>query len=93
MTNLGRRTSRKQLHFAILILCSVEAMTIERIALLTKRSEQHIRQNNIRILLREGLLEPIHESRTNPNQAYRTTEQGRIMIAKQEESDVNQVIR
>ena len=93
VTNLGRRTSRKQLRFAILKLCSVEAMTIERIALLTKRSEQHIRQNNIRILLKDGLLEPIHESPTNPNQAYRTTEQGRIMIAKQEVSDVNQVIR
>ena len=92
VTNLGRRTSKKQLRFAILKLCSVEAMTIERIALLTKRSEQHIRQNNIRILLREGLLEPIHDSPTNPSQAYRTTEQGRILIAKQEESDLNQVV-
>lgn len=81
VANLGRRMSKKQLRFAVLKLCSVEAMTIERIALLTKRSEQHIRQNNIRILLREGLLEPIHESPTNPSQAYRTTEQGRIMIA------------
>ena len=92
VTNLGRRTSKKQLRFAVLKLCSVEAMTIERIALLTKRSEQHIRQNNIRILLREGLLEPIHDSPTNPSQAYRITEQGRILIAKQEESDVNQVV-
>ena len=83
MTNLGRRTSKKQLRFAVLKLCSVEAMTIERIALLTKKSEQHIRQNNIRILLRKGLLEPIHESPTNPSQAYRTTEKGRIMIANQ----------
>ena len=83
MTNLGRRTSKKQLRFAVLKLCSVEAMTIERIALLTKRSEQHIRQNNIRILLKEGLLEPIHESPTNPSQAYRTTEKGRILIANQ----------
>lgn len=81
VANLGRRMSKKQLRFAVLKLCSVEAMTIDRIALLTKRSEQHIRQNNIRILLREGLLEPIHESPTNPSQAYRTTEQGRIMIA------------
>ncbi len=91
VTNLGRRTSRKQLRFAILKLCSVEAMTVERIALLTKRSEQHIRQNNIRILLREGLLEPIHESPTNPSQAYRTTEQGRIMIANYE-MGVDQVV-
>lgn len=58
VTNLGRRTSKEQLRFAVLKLCSVEAMTIERIALLTKRSEQHIRQNNIRILLKDGLLEP-----------------------------------
>ena len=91
VTNLGRRTSRKQLRFAILKLCSVEVMTVERIALLTKRSEQHIRQNNIRILLREGLLEPIHESPTNPSQAYRTTEQGRIMIANYE-MGVDQVV-
>ena len=83
VTNLGRRSSKRQLLFAVLKLCSVEAMTIERIALLTKRSEQHIRQNNIRILLREGLLEPIHESPTNPSQAYLTTEKGRIMIANQ----------
>ena len=59
-------------------------MTIEHIALLTKRPEQHIRQNNIRILLKDGLLEPIYDSPTNPSQAYRTTEKGRIMIAKQE---------
>lgn len=84
MTNLGRRTSKKQLRFAVLKLCSVEAMTIERIALLTKRSEQHIRQNNIRILLREELLEPIYESPTNPSQTYRTTEQGRKTIANYE---------
>lgn len=84
MTNLGRRTSKKQLRFAVLKLCSVEAMTIERIALLTKRSEQHIRQNNIRILLKDGLLEPIYESPTNPSQAYRTTEKGRVLIENQE---------
>lgn len=83
VTNLGRRSSRRQLLFAVLKLCSVEAMTIERIALLTKSSEQHIRQNNIRILLKDELLEPIYESPTNPSQAYRTTEKGRIMIAKQ----------
>ena len=84
VTNLGRRSSKRQLLFAVLKLCSVEAMTIERIALLTKRSEQHIRQNNIRILLREGLLEPIYESPTNPSQALRTTEKGRVLIANHE---------
>ena len=84
VTNLGRRSFKRQLLFAVLILCSVEPMTIERIALLTKRSEQHIRQNNIRILLKDGLLEPIYESPTNPSQAYRTTEKGRIMIANRE---------
>ena len=83
-TDLDRRSSRRQLLFAVLKLCSVEAMTIERIALLTKRSEQHIRQNNIRILLKDGLLEPIYESPTNPGQAYRTTEKGRMMIANHE---------
>ena len=84
VTNLGRRSSRRQLLFAVLKLCSVEAMTIERIALLTKRSEQHIRQNNIRILLKDGLLEPIYESPTSPSQAYRATEKGRMMIANHE---------
>ncbi len=59
-------------------------MTIEHIALLTKRPEQHIRQNNIRILLKDGLLEPIYESPTNPSQAYRTTEKGRVLIENQE---------
>ena len=83
-TNLGRRTSKKQLRFAVVKLCSVEAMTIERIALLTKSSEQHIRQNNIRILLKDGLLEPIYESPTNPSQALRTTEKGRVLIANHE---------
>ena len=91
VTNLGRRSSRRQLLFAVLKLCSVEAMTIERIALLTKRSEQHIRQNNIRILLKDGLLEPIYESPTNPSQAYRATEKGRIMIANYE-MGVDQVV-
>lgn len=91
VTNLGRRSSRKQLLFAVLKLCSVEAMTIERIALLTKRSEQHIRQNNIRILLKDGLLEPIYESPTNPSQAYRATEKGRVMIANYE-MGVDQVV-
>jgi len=84
VTNLGRRTSKKQLRFAVLKPCSVEAMTIEHIALLTKRPEQHIRQNNIRILLKDGLLEPIYESPTNPSQAYRTTEKGRVLIENQE---------
>ncbi|WP_288965143.1 hypothetical protein, partial [uncultured Porphyromonas sp.] len=91
VTNLGRRSSRRQLLFAVLKLCSVEAMTIERIALLTKRSEQHIRQNNIRVLLKDGLLEPIYESPTNPSQAYRATEKGRIMIANYE-MGVDQVV-
>ena len=91
VTNLGRRSSRRQLLFAVLKLCSVEAMTIERIALLTKRSEQHIRQNNIRVLLKDGLLEPIYDSPTNPSQAYRATEKGRIMIANYE-MGVGQVV-
>lgn len=91
VTNLGRRSSRRQLLFTVLKLCSVEAMTIERIALLTKRSEQHIRQNNIRILLKRGLLEPIYESPTNPSQAYRATEKGRVMIANYE-MGVDQVV-
>ena len=91
VTNLGRRSSRRQLLFAVLKLCSVEVMTIERLALLTKRSEQHIRQNNIRVLLKDGLLEPIYESPTNPSQAYRTTEKGRMIIANHE-TGVDQVV-
>ena len=84
INNLSTRPRKEVLWPIIIKLCDFSPMTVEYLANLLKRREDHLKTNHLTKMRKEGLLDYLYpEVVSHPEQAYITTDKGRQWIFKE----------